>query len=101
MEGSHLPHVLTSHRGTGRTIPFACNYTPIATSKSARGVKIPEYDFKNLLAENWEDIQHFADVCYEDNKETGAYLSTTFVVRDMVRIIDALGEDGLLRYYGR
>lgn len=27
-------------------------------------------------------------------------MGTAFVVRDMMRIVDALGEDGMLRYWG-
>lgn len=27
-------------------------------------------------------------------------MSTAFIARDMMQIVDALGEDGLLRYYG-
>ncbi|KAJ9499884.1 hypothetical protein H2202_004874 [Exophiala xenobiotica] len=37
--------------------------------------------------------------CLNNTQELGGLLGTAFVVRDMVRIIDALGEDGLLRYY--
>jgi hypothetical protein len=39
--------------------------------------------------------------CLNNTQEIGSLLGTAFVVRDMVRIIDALGEDGLLRYYGK
>jgi pimeloyl-ACP methyl ester carboxylesterase len=28
-------------------------------------------------------------------------MSTAFIARDMMQIVDALGEDGLLRYYGQ
>ncbi|KAM7195852.1 TAP-like domain containing protein [Rhypophila sp. PSN 637] len=33
-------------------------------------------------------------------RSIGEYVGTTFVARDMTQIVDALGEDGLLRYWG-
>jgi pimeloyl-ACP methyl ester carboxylesterase len=42
----------------------------------------------------------FAEECYEANKETGELIGTAFAVRDMFEIVDSLGEDGMLRYYG-
>ncbi|KAM7200718.1 TAP-like domain containing protein [Naviculisporaceae sp. PSN 640] len=40
--------------------------------------------------------------CAENHKNGGIpeYVGTTFVARDMMQIVDALGEDGLLRYWG-
>ncbi|KAK1975686.1 hypothetical protein LZ30DRAFT_538543, partial [Colletotrichum cereale] len=42
----------------------------------------------------------FADKCHERNKETGGLVGSAFVTRDMMKITDALGEDGLLRFWG-
>lgn len=38
--------------------------------------------------------------CYETAGDIGELIGTGFVARDMMQIVDALGEDGLLRYYG-
>lgn len=38
--------------------------------------------------------------CQQSNTNTSALLSTAYVARDIIRIVDALGEDGLLRYWG-
>lgn len=31
---------------------------------------------------------------------TGEFVGTAFVARDFMAVVDALGEDGLLRYWG-
>jgi pimeloyl-ACP methyl ester carboxylesterase len=59
------------------------------------------WDFLETKA--WDDGTWYASSCAntEGNAEIGRFLGTPFVVRDMVRIIDALEEDGLLRFWGR
>lgn len=41
-----------------------------------------------------------SNLCLTNANETGALLSTAFVARDMIGIVDALEEDGMLRYWG-
>lgn len=42
-----------------------------------------------------------ADTCYGAQNKTGSLIGTAFVARDMMRIVDALGDgDGMLRYWG-
>jgi pimeloyl-ACP methyl ester carboxylesterase len=53
-----------------------------------------------LFEGGWASAELFADTCYKKMNATGELIGTAFVVRDMVEIIDALGEDGLLRYWG-
>lgn len=54
-----------------------------------------------LHSKAWDDGKWFANACYESNKDIGRFLSTAFVARDMLRIVDALNEDGKLRFWGR
>jgi len=42
-----------------------------------------------------------ANRCYDKKKDIGEFLGSSSVARDMIRIVDALGEDGLLRYWGK
>jgi pimeloyl-ACP methyl ester carboxylesterase len=55
---------------------------------------------EQLSDEAWDYIQRFADQCYEDNRDTGAYISTTFVARDMLAIVEALNQGPLLNFWG-
>lgn len=41
-----------------------------------------------------------ANTCGEKMKEIGGLVGTSFVARDMMQIVDALKEDGKLRYWG-
>lgn len=84
------------------TIPFSCNVTAEdASTKARRAAEIPQRNMTEyLLSEGWEEATKFAEQCYEDNEETGKFLSSAFVARDMVEIVNALNEDGMLRYWG-
>lgn len=35
-----------------------------------------------------------------ESRKRGELIGTAFTARDMMRVLDALGEDGLLRYWG-
>lgn len=53
-----------------------------------------------LLTEDWDASTEVAQKCYANQNKTGRFLTTAFVARDMIQIIDALNEDGMLRYWG-
>lgn len=48
----------------------------------------------------WAVKQTLAENCYNNAREVGELIGTAFVARDMMQIVDALKEDGLLRYWG-
>ena len=91
-------------RGTGKTIPFDCGDAaalPPTRKRQANALvnaNLTEY----FLNGGWESITYIADACAANATaaENGQYISTAFVARDMIEIVDALGEDGRLRYYG-
>lgn len=91
-------------RGTGKTIPFDCLVGSQTASPSNRKRSVPTLPSANLteyyLNGGWESAGLLADTCYAAMNETGQYISSAFVARDMMEIVDALNEDGLLRYYG-
>lgn len=49
----------------------------------------------------WADARVFDASCAATQNKTGRFVGTAFVARDMMQIVDALGEDGMLRYWGR
>ncbi|RGP67125.1 hypothetical protein FSPOR_6181 [Fusarium sporotrichioides] len=62
---------------------------------------MPQADlWEYVKNEAWESMQKVAEACYETQKENGRFLSTAFTARDMMKIVDALGEDGKLRFWG-
>lgn len=52
------------------------------------------------LGRIWADAELFDDACYQQQNLTGDLVGTAFVARDLMQIVDALDEDGLLRYWG-
>ena len=48
----------------------------------------------------WKHAEEIAKACKE-NVVDGDLVGTAFVARDMMQIVDALNEDGLLRYWGK
>lgn len=93
-------------RGTGYTIPFNCNISALYDADvpsqkrdlgSLAGVNLTEL----FLSSGWDYAGRMADSCFEQvDSEIGTLIGTAFVARDMMEIVDALEEDGLLRYYG-
>lgn len=55
---------------------------------------------ERFLNGGYEGAAAYAEICYTSANETGELIGTAFTARDMIQIIDALGEDGLLRYWG-
>ncbi|KAF2629121.1 alpha/beta-hydrolase [Macroventuria anomochaeta] len=92
-------------RGTGRTIPFYCLPSNTTASKAKRAeynFTIPQDDmYAALVKKAWHDGGIFAEECANTpgNADIGPYINTPFVARDMLEIIDALGEDQL-QYWG-
>jgi pimeloyl-ACP methyl ester carboxylesterase len=91
--------------GTGRTIPFHCDPSNTTDSKIKRGEynhTIPVDDiYAQLANKQWHDGGIFAEECANTPgmAHIGPYIGTSFVARDMLSIIDALGEDKL-QYWG-
>lgn len=52
------------------------------------------------LGRQWARGTITANKCAEMQNKTGRLISTAFVARDMVEVAEALGEDGMLRYWG-
>lgn len=57
------------------------------------------FDF--LQSKSWDDNREFAEACGKQHQDIGRFIGTAFVARDLLAIVDALGEDGLLRLWGR
>ncbi|RFN44157.1 hypothetical protein FIE12Z_11605 [Fusarium flagelliforme] len=100
--GGHHNIISFDPRGTGRTIPYVCNVNKTADSHSRRGIDpLPQADlWEYVKNEAWQSMQAVAEACYESQQENGRFLSTAFTARDMMRIVDALGENGKLHFWG-
>lgn len=87
-------------RGTGQTIPESCwESDDIRTSVAALASTYSNASDVEL-GRQWGRAALVADNCQREMNKTAEYLGTAFVARDMLSIIESLGEDGLLRYWG-
>ncbi|KAK6373770.1 hypothetical protein LTS17_008263 [Exophiala oligosperma] len=91
-------------RGTGKTIPFDCRIQTTSKGFNRQKRDDPRIVSANLTAYfldyGWNWAGTTAEECLAAMNKTGSYIGTAFTARDMIQIVDALGEDGLLRYYG-
>lgn len=90
-------------RGTEKTLTFSCFDTP--TERQINGLKhplVPVDAYEEALAETYAGSQATSNICrakYEGN-HSPEFIGTAFVARDLMSVVDALGEDGLLRLWG-
>ncbi|KAL1616078.1 hypothetical protein SLS56_011559 [Neofusicoccum ribis] len=88
--------VLINFGGPGNT----GRETLAAGAAKLQAITGDHHDLVTIDPRLWALTEVLADNCQENNKEIGEVIGTAFVARDMMRIVDALGEDGLLRYIG-
>ncbi|KAK4145064.1 TAP-like protein-domain-containing protein [Dichotomopilus funicola] len=84
-------------RGTGQTLRFAC-FEPEAAGLVLAN-ELPD-ESPEVRQRVWDQAGYIAGNCTERLGETGDLVGMAFTARDMFRIVDALGEDGKLRYWG-
>ncbi|KAJ9610427.1 hypothetical protein H2200_005204 [Cladophialophora chaetospira] len=93
--GGHFNLIGFDPRGINNTLPFQCYKD--------------QYKVTSFGSSNASDVtlgQQFAQAeiqalqCQAATKDIGGLVGTAFVARDMAQIVDALGEDGMLRYWG-
>ncbi|KAK0663367.1 Carboxylesterase B [Lasiodiplodia hormozganensis] len=88
-------------RGVGKTMQFLCYKT--AAEIESVDLRYPRESGNasdTTLGELWANMGVRAGICKDRGGDIGELLGTAFVARDLMRIVDALGEDGMLRYWG-
>ncbi|KAI1099023.1 TAP-like protein-domain-containing protein [Jackrogersella minutella] len=86
-------------RGTGNTLRFSCWPNDTTGYFSALGNTLAGAA-DTAQGKLWAEGTIIADQCYNQLKGTGDKVGMAFAARDMMSIVDALGEDGKLRYWG-
>ncbi|KAI0508519.1 TAP-like protein-domain-containing protein [Xylaria bambusicola] len=88
-------------RGTANTLTFSCfaNATERAALSQQFGLGNASDVARGAV---WAGAKNFADACanYPEAQKRGPLISTAFTARDAMQIVDAVEEDGLLRYWG-
>lgn len=96
--------MLRIHRGTGNTIPFSCPQqsfdVPPLHLLHQQGVPVLGPNLSDFANEDvFKAIESNGESC--STVESGDLIGTVFTARDMLRVVDALDEDGMLRYLGK
>ncbi|KAK0716379.1 TAP-like protein-domain-containing protein [Lasiosphaeris hirsuta] len=88
-------------QGTGKSIPFICTDDSYYIGQILSQVRSGN-DSDNALRRLWERAKADNYICQRLGKgnDTAEFIGTAFVARDLISVVDALGEDGMLRYWG-
>jgi glycogen debranching enzyme len=86
-------------RGTENTIPFECTQDAIDQFAMYKAI-VPGNSSEGAVGMLWARGTIDGEQCVANASRVGSVLTTAFVARDMMQIVDALEEDGLLRYWG-
>lgn len=87
-------------RGVGNTIPFLCASDDLDAQYFLNSqIRLPNAS-DTQLGEAWANAQVNAETCFKQNNETAGLIGTAFGARDLISVVDALGEDGMLRFWG-
>ncbi|KAI0892441.1 alpha/beta-hydrolase [Annulohypoxylon nitens] len=87
-------------RGTsGSRIPMTC-YDNEFEAWSLFFDQNPSNSSDAGLGSAWARGKMVAETCLKNQNKTGSLISSAFTARDFMQVVDALGEDGMLRYWG-
>ncbi|KAM0329278.1 hypothetical protein ACHAQA_004583 [Verticillium albo-atrum] len=93
LSGEQYDIVTFDPRGTGDTVPFKCG-----SLESYNSMK----DTATNSEEIWKATGDMVKQCFrkQGKSKRGKLMGTAFTARDLMEIVDALREDGLLRFWG-
>lgn len=95
--------LMMRYRGAGTSIPFSC-------SESAEAAKLVQWAYREVatnasdvaMGQLWAQAKTKSDACQNGpGNATARLIGTPFTARDFIQVVDALGEDGMLRYWGK
>ncbi|PGH14105.1 hypothetical protein AJ79_03222 [Helicocarpus griseus UAMH5409] len=100
LTGGQYDLVTFDTRGTGNTLPFICPNEGGNNGHSiAAQIKLGNSS-DVAVGDIWARSQLLAKTCFENQNEEGSLISTAFVARDLISVVDAIEYDKMLRYWG-
>lgn len=88
------------NRGTNNSLFFSCFNSATEEAAASRLQLVLGNASDTAPGIIWANAEIVAEQCYSNRSRPGELIGTSFTARDMMRIVDALKEDGLLRYWG-
>ncbi|KAF2162728.1 hypothetical protein M409DRAFT_26965 [Zasmidium cellare ATCC 36951] len=87
-------------RGTGTTLPANCYSDTAVSTNASAAIPFPQNATVPEISKAWDAVTNITSTCKDTLGVNGTLIGSAYTARDMLQIVDALGEDGLLRYYG-
>lgn len=87
-------------RGTGKTLPFQCVTTEVEAAQILAQTTLGNAS-NAAVGALWAQGKILGEKCQAQMKETGELVGTAFTARDLMKVAEALEEDGSLRYWGK
>jgi len=81
-------------------MPFSCYASQAKRDSSLLGSPVFSNASDAALGRLWGESANYALACQNVSGEIGGLVGTAFTARDLMRIVDAVEDDGLLRYWG-
>lgn len=103
MTGGQYDIIGPDPRGTGTTMPADCYNDDMERMIATLRTPMRTNSSEAALGAVWSYNKQYAARCFQNEAVNGSLMSTAFVARDFMKVVDALtveGEDGLLRYWG-
>ena len=66
----------------------------------SKGLSVTANSSDTAAAQIWAHAGMVSERCLQQHNDMGDLINTAFVARDLMSVVDALEEDGLLRYWG-
>ncbi|PSN71883.1 alpha/beta-hydrolase [Corynespora cassiicola Philippines] len=88
-------------RGTGQTLPFTCFNDQIEQLRFETSTPAALDESDTALGKAWANWALYAKKCQQTSADVGELIGTAFTARDVMQIVDALDEDGMLRFFGQ
>lgn len=101
LTGGEYDLVAFDPRGTGKTLPFLCTDDEVEASQYLTQISTMGNASDVAVGALWADGQVMGERCQARLKETGELVGTVFGARDLMKVAEALHDDGLLRYWGK
>ena len=101
LTGGEYDIVTFDPRGTGETLPFLCYNSTEERTEAYTGIPNTWTASDAALGLVWASKQISGARCLLQKPEVGELLGTAFVARDIMRVVDALEDDGMVRFLGK
>ncbi|KAG7142098.1 Tripeptidyl aminopeptidase like protein [Verticillium longisporum] len=97
--GGQYDLVAFDPRATGSTV-FSCFTDPLAKAQHTFNSGVTSTASDVAEGQLWAAGTVYSNACLETQAKNSSLVNSPFYARDLISVVDALGEDGMLRFWG-